>query len=255
MFRFSSQGASLDDLLQREWLCTNGVGGFASSTLACMNTRKYHGLLVAAMAPPVRRMVLLSRVEEVVTMDGWSTSLACNEYPGTVHPEGYRMLAAFRADPYPSWAYQADGWTIEKGLRLIEGENTVLLTYTMLGGSKPVTLEVRPLLAMRPIHELMYQWNGRLVTEHKSKRHYRVAPTMRTPEVFFAHDGAYTDQAYWYLNTIYRREQDRGYSGLEDLWSPGAVKWTIGPGQTAHFVCSAEPIDLERVLRKAEQTK
>src|SRR6476660_5348737 len=78
----------LDGLIAREWLATNGNGAFASSTLCGLNTRKYHGLLVAAMAPPVRRMVLLSRVEETVFYNGWPFPLACNEYPGTIYPEG-----------------------------------------------------------------------------------------------------------------------------------------------------------------------
>src|SRR5918997_1166227 len=83
----------------REWLVTNGLGGYAASTVPCLNARKYHGLLVAAMAPPVRRMVLLSRVEETLHCDGWPFPLGCNEYPGAVHPEGHRFLRAFSHDP------------------------------------------------------------------------------------------------------------------------------------------------------------
>ena len=84
----------LDELLKGEWLVTNHVGGYASSTIPALNTRKYHGLLVAAMSPPVRRLVLLSRVEEVITCDGWPTPLACNEYPGTIHPDGWQSQRA-----------------------------------------------------------------------------------------------------------------------------------------------------------------
>lgn len=80
----------LDDLLRREWLITNHLGGYASSTVPSL-----HGLLVAAMAPPVHRMVLLSRVEEVVHCDGWATPLACSEYPGAIHPKGNEVLRAF----------------------------------------------------------------------------------------------------------------------------------------------------------------
>ena len=252
MFRFSTNGAALDDLLQHEWLTTNGVGGFASSTLACMNTRKYHGLLVASMSPPARRMVLLSRVEETIALDGWTVPLASNEYPGAIDPQGHRMLAAFRGNPYPSWAYQAQGWTVEKGLRLLAGRNTVLISYALLSGDKPVTLELRPMMALRPIHELMYQWNGRLLTQTlPGNQSHRVPPTTRTPEVFFAHDGEFKGQPYWYLNTIYRREQERGYAGLEDLWSPGVVRWTLTPGQTVFFACSTDPINLPETIKTA----
>jgi len=114
-------GHRLDDLLRREWLITNHLGGYASSTIPSLNTRKYHGLLVAAMAPPVRRMVLLSRVEEVVHCDGWPTPLACNEYPGAIFPNGNEVLRAFSHEPFPRWAYQGDGWSIEKSLQLLAG--------------------------------------------------------------------------------------------------------------------------------------
>jgi len=233
-----------EDMLGQEWLVSNGLGGYASSTVGCLNTRKYHGLLVAALSPPVRRMVLLSRVEEKVRVDGWSASLDCAEYPGIITPQGQQLLAAFSTEPFTRWAYQNEGWTLEKSLRLSPYRNTVLLTYTLLGAKQPVNLQVRPLFALRGIHELMLQWNARLDPDPAATQHHRIPPTMRTPEVFFAHDGNFAHEGYWYLNTIYRCEQERGYSGLEDLWSPGVINWTLRPGQTVSFACSTDPIDL-----------
>jgi len=242
-----------DDLLASEWLATNGLGGYASSTLAGLHTRKYHGLLVAPMTPPHRRMVLLSRVEESFFFAGGRYSLSSNEYPGTVHPRGHEYLRAFNHDPFPRWGYQGDGWTVEKSLRLIRGQNTVVLCYTLLGGKESIDLELRPLFALRGIHELAYQWNGKLIAEEKSRRHHRIAATARTPEVFFAHDGAFQSQPYWYLNTIYRRETERGYGGLEDLWSPGLIRSTLNPGQSLHVVCSSDPIDFDEAVITAER--
>src|SRR5580692_8232652 len=83
----------------REWLETNGLGGFASSTIAGLNTRRYHGLLVAATKPPVGRMVLLSKFEETLIIDGRRYELSANQYPGVVHPQGYQHLKEFRQDP------------------------------------------------------------------------------------------------------------------------------------------------------------
>src|SRR5207237_1510319 len=80
------------DLMDREWLCANKIGGYASSSVVALNTRKYHGLLVAAMAPPVRRMVILSRVEEFVVARGRTDPIACAEYPGVIHPCGHKLL-------------------------------------------------------------------------------------------------------------------------------------------------------------------
>jgi predicted glycogen debranching enzyme len=244
---------SIDGQLSREWLAVNHLGGYAASTLPGCNTRKYHGLLVAAMSPPVRRMVLLSRVEETVFYDGWPHALSCNEYPDAMHPQGHRLLRAFSAEPFPRWAYQNEGWTLEKQVRLLRGENTVVLSYTLMGSAKPVELEVRPLFALRGIHELMYQWNAPLAPEQLAPGHHHIKATHATPEVFFAHDGKFAGEGYWYLNTIYRREQERGYSGLEDLWSPGVVRFALAPGQTVNFVCSTDPIDLPRVLAEADR--
>lgn len=242
----------LDDLLPQEWLTVNHVGGYASSTVPSLNTRKYHGLLVAAMAPPGRRLVLLSRVEEVVRAEGWPTPLACCEYPDTIHPDGHLSLRAFSPDPFPRWAYQGDGWSIEKTLQLLRGQNTVVLTYTLLGAKKPVELDLRPLFALRPIHEVGYQWNGKLEAEEKLRGHWRIPATMRSPEVFFAHRGSFSSPGTWYFNTIYRCESERGYAGLEDLWSAGVVSWTLKPGESVQFVCSTDPIDFDRASKQAD---
>jgi predicted glycogen debranching enzyme len=251
----ASNKDQLESLLNREWLDVNHLGGYASSTVAGLNTRKYHGLLVAAVLPPVRRMVLLSRVEETVVCEGWSDPLACNEYPNSIYPRGDQSMRAFSHAPFPRWAYQGQHWTIEKSVQMISGKNTVVISYALLGGANaaPVELQLRPLFALRGIHELMYQWNGPLLVEDTSAGQHRIVPTGRTPEVFFAHDGVFELDAHWYLNTIYRREQERGYSGLEDLWNPGTVRWSLSPGQTVHFVCSTDPIDFAREIHRAER--
>ena len=248
---------SLGTQLEREWLLTNGLGGYASSTIPGLNTRKYHGLLVAAMSPPSRQMVILSRVEDFIVRKGQSFPLASCEYPGVISPQGYRFLRAFNPEPFPRWAYQGDDWTVEKQVRLLAGENTVCLSYTLLGGTQSVDLELNPLFALRAMHALMYQWNGRLTVENSRKEtlysNHRVPATSRTPEVFFSHDGRFEAAPEWYLNTIYRCETKRGYAGLEDLWRPGTVRWTLQPGQTVHFACSTDPIDLTRILSENQR--
>src|SRR6201993_4457459 len=97
---------------RREWLETNGIGGFASSTIAGLNTRRYHGLLVAATKPPVGRMVLLSKLEETLIIDGKRFDLSANQYPGVIHPQGYQYQTSFRLDPFPVFTYQGEGLEI-----------------------------------------------------------------------------------------------------------------------------------------------
>src|SRR5260221_9601740 len=101
--------ASIVDASSREWLETNGIGGFASSTITGLNTRRYHALLVAATKPPVGRMVLLSKLEETLLIDGRHYDLSANQYPGTVYPQGHRYLRQFRLDPFPIFLYDVEG--------------------------------------------------------------------------------------------------------------------------------------------------
>src|SRR5262245_1363172 len=101
--------ADLERAAQLEWLETNGLGGFSSSTITGLNTRRYHALLTAATKPPVGRMVMLSKLEEMLVVGGRRHDLSVNQYPGVVHPQGHRYLKEFRLDPFPVCVYQADG--------------------------------------------------------------------------------------------------------------------------------------------------
>ena len=126
----------LDQAAQREWLETNGIGGFASSTIVGMNTRRYHGLLVASLKPPVDRYVLLSKLEETLLVDGVAFDLSVNQYPGAIHPQGYQYLKAFRLDPFPVFTYEVEDIEMEKSVFLVHGENTVVVQYRVVCQSR-----------------------------------------------------------------------------------------------------------------------
>src|SRR3954467_4212861 len=96
---------NLDVACRREWLEANGIGGYSSSTITGLNTRRYHGLLVAATEPPVGRMVLLSKFEETLVIDGERFDLSSNQYPGNIHPKGFRYLSEFQRIPFPRMTF------------------------------------------------------------------------------------------------------------------------------------------------------
>src|SRR5579864_5032562 len=127
--------SNLDIACRYEWLETNGLGGFASSTIVGLNTRRYHGLLIAATRPPVGRMVLLSKLEEVLIVGEKRFELSANQYPGTIHPQGYQYQTGFRLDPYPIFTYEANGVEIEKTVFMRHGENTTVSQYRILNSS------------------------------------------------------------------------------------------------------------------------
>jgi predicted glycogen debranching enzyme len=120
--RGSKQGLVLDEKIcsdlslsrSREWLETNGIGGYASSTITGLKTRRFHGLLIAATKPPVGRMVLLSKVEETLVIDGGRYDLSTNYYPNVVHPTGYSLLEEFRLGPFPTFVFEVRGVEAER---------------------------------------------------------------------------------------------------------------------------------------------
>src|ERR1700758_2385905 len=144
----------------REWLETNGLGGFASSTITGLNTRRYHGLLCAALEPPAKRFMLLSKLEETLIVEGNRYELSVNTYPGMAHPAGYQFQISFRMDPFPTFAWQVEDVELSKQVFLVHDSNTVVVEYFLRAqGSavkRDVKLEIRPLLAFRGYHELAH---------------------------------------------------------------------------------------------------
>src|SRR5688572_728979 len=138
-----------------EWLETNGLGSFASGTVSGANTRRYHGLLVASLHPPVDRFVTLSKVEETFLHDNQRFELGANQFPFTVSPKGYSFIQEFQLSPLPRWAYDLDGLLLEKSLFMVHGENTTVIRYRLLNpGSSFAVLAVRPFVAFRDYHSL-----------------------------------------------------------------------------------------------------
>src|SRR5262249_40391312 len=212
----------LNTSAKREWLETNGLGGFASSTVSGINTRRYHGLLVAATEPPVGRMVLLSKVEETLLIDGRRHELSANRYPGVVHPQGYQYLKEFRQDPFPVFVYKVEDVELEKSIFLVHGENTTVVQYAVRGtGDAQCTLELRPLIAFRTYHNPT-QANEALTPAYEAAPgSLKFTPYAGLPSLFLAHDeAAVRPTRDWYRSSEYDVERDRGLDFQEDLFKP-----------------------------------
>ena len=149
--------------LRREWLVTNGLGGYASSTVAGVNTRSYHGLLVAALNPPVDRTVLVGGMAVWATYDGKRVPLSTHEYTdGTVDPHGYMRLQSFALEGLlPVWTFALAGALLEQRVWMERGSNTTYLGFRLLRGSGPMLLELTPLVTYRGFHSLSsgHGWN------------------------------------------------------------------------------------------------
>ncbi len=243
-----------------EWLETNGLGGYASSTVLGINTRKYHSLLVAATEPPVGRMLMVSRLDETVIISGVRFDLSASEYKTTVHPRGYRCLEGVRLDPFPVFTYIAGGIKLEKSIFMPHGQNTTCVTYridSLPNGPRisQVVLEVRPILGLRDHHALMKESAGVEVDVDVTRRMVSIKPPGELPALYVTLGHARFEQGcYWYRDYLYRREQDSGYAASEDLLSPGRFVIAFEDVESAAlaFSTNPEPVDDIDAVKKAE---
>src|SRR5262249_38680448 len=130
--------------LQLEWVETNGLGGFASSTVSGAHTRREHGLLVAVLQHFPRRMLLLSKLEEILRIGEETWELSTNVYKDVVHPRGYLFLKRFRLDPFPVMTFESEDFELQKSVLMARGENTTLVQYQLVRSPAPARLEIRP---------------------------------------------------------------------------------------------------------------
>jgi predicted glycogen debranching enzyme len=225
--------ADLEAATSREWVLADGLGGYASSTVIGLNTRRYHGLLVAATHPPVGRMVLLSRLDETLVIGHTSYELATRAYPGVVGPRGHAWATSFVLDPLPTLS-----WEVPAGARLtrtvarVQGAPGTVLVYRY-EGLGPAVLELRPFIAYRDHHGLQRENDAiRHEVERQGDdvvlRPYEGCPPLwlRLPRARWESSGQ------WYRQFEYAREQERGLEAHEDLFTHGAFRLVVHPGET-----------------------
>ncbi|HEV2855982.1 MAG TPA: glycogen debranching enzyme N-terminal domain-containing protein [Thermoanaerobaculia bacterium] len=222
-----------------EWLETNGLGGWAGTTVAGVHSRRHHGLLVAATQPPGRRTVLLSRLDETLHVEGDSFELSCNQFPGIVIPRGYEHLASFRKDLFPVFEFEAGGVRLRKTVAAVDGENTTLVLYDALESPGPFILSLRPFLAARDEHELATANPGINQEAPFMDGILRLHPYPEVPELFVQVPGAeFRPNPQWWYRFEYERDRRRGFDFQEDLWTPGVLGLQLAAGDRLGIVIS-----------------
>jgi predicted glycogen debranching enzyme len=229
-----------------EWLETNGTGGYAMGTVAGVNTRRYHGHLVAAIRPPTERALLLAKLDETVLLPSGDAALATNQWPGALDPNGWTRLTAFRSAPMPTWSFEAGGVSITRSLFLVAGEQAVVVIWR---ASAPCRLRVLPFVAFRDHHAL-----GAAPTFDVAGTAPVTVAAEGWPTLALYHDGAFVPGGDWYRGFEHLEELDRGLDFREDLWKVGALELDIGPDAPAWVVGTIEPAawDRRRVLAVLE---
>ena len=224
--------------LRREWLLTNGIGGYASGTLAGINTRRYHGLLVAALAPPVQRTVLVAGMVEHAEYAGGTYPLFTLQYgDGTIDGHGYRHLEAFHLEgTLPVWRFAIADALIERRLWMVHGENTTVLSYRLERASGVVELDLTPLITYRDFHALSSGEGWSPAIEPSDKGFLAHAFADAAPYRIEASNGEFTPGGNWYWNFLHREETARGMDDRADLFAPGTFQVSLRPGEQMHLV-------------------
>lgn len=257
---------SITEAREKEWLETNGIGGFAMSTIVGLNTRRYHGLLVAATKPPTERLMLLNKLDETLVVrlpDGSERriDLAVNEFSDDRPARLSGHQIGFRLDPFPIFTFAVDGWVIEKAIWLAHGQNTVCVQYAVTRdpqaapGAK-AELRIRPLISCRDFHTLAHENPGLNVVAEVALQQVTVRPYADAPALRISHNADSVDPTpYWYRHFHLQVEQDRGYDHIEDLHGPVELRFQIGdaPDQLC-LIASTSPIGIAGIdeLRRAE---
>ena len=230
-----------EDAAALEWLETNGLGGWSSSSVTGCNTRRYHGLLVAATVPPAERMVLVSKLDETILSGNQRFELGVNDYGGVIHPKGFTYLQSFTKDIFPQWIYEVNGIRIRKTIAMIQGENTTVLIYDVLKAKNAFSLELLPLYAVRGYHSLLHA-NDHINRDAVFTDHILKTKSYEgSPDIYIKAPGAdHQANPDWFYHFNYAIEKYRGQDFEEDLFSYGCLSVQLKKGDSLGIIISTE---------------
>ncbi|MEK7255140.1 MAG: glycogen debranching enzyme N-terminal domain-containing protein, partial [Bacteroidota bacterium] len=240
MSQFSNP--TFESLSAKEWLVANGLGGYASGTLSGANTRRYHGLLVAALQPPTGRTVMVSKVEEtVIFQSGNQVGLSSNRYPGAVHPQGYQFLEGFERKLLPTFHYHLNGYQLAKRVFMPHGSNSTIVEYENTGVAT-FRLLLTPLFVHRDYHSLFSEQPFfDYFADWKSPNAATIFAHYGAPALHFSFSkGTFRHGRSWFRNFEYEKEEYRGLDFREDSFCLGSVEVDLMPGEQVWLAFSLD---------------
>ena len=243
-----------EQMLGREWLVTNGLGGFASGTLAGVPTRRYHGLLVAALATPLGRTMMFNHLSEWLRLpSGARCPVGGQEYAGGgLDWPGAKHLREFRLEEgLPVWRYEFEGAVVEKRVLMVHSQNTVHVNYRVVEGDGTLRLKLRPALNFRPLEEAVHGSADEPYTVTSTEERLEVSTGSRYPPLrlkIFGERATFALDGGRIRNVFYRTEERRGYDHTGELWSPGYFSVDVSRDASATLVGSTEGWEQIRAL-------
>src|SRR5579863_3592976 len=228
----------------REWLVTNGIGGFASGTISANSTRRYHGLLIAALRPPVGRMQLVAGVDEVVRYAGMEYELSTHQWmSGAVEPKGFLNIESFRLEGMmPVWTYALADALVEKRVWMKHGENTTYVQYTLVRGTAPAEVSLKALVNYRDYHGTTHagDWKMQVELLEGSAGVKITAYDIATPFFLKCEDATCEPRHEWYRDCFMAVEKERGLDDHEDHLFAALFHTTLKVGAGVTFVATTE---------------
>jgi predicted glycogen debranching enzyme len=246
--------SSIAVALQKEWLITNGLGGYASSTVLGINTRKYHGLLVGAFHPPGDRRVCLEKLDEELSIGNETHLLGANEFQNGIHPQGSLWLKEFSLMPFPRFLYVVnDNVEVEKTVFMPFEKNAVVTLYRVLNkNSFGITIRVFPLVNWRPFHSVTDRWKNPsdFTTGHVDKEVEMRFGTPRATLIVTVVNGRFEPMGNWVEKVHYREEASRGESCFDDWYQPGHFEAAVKANMNESFAIIAVVDEDEGVTKR-----
>jgi predicted glycogen debranching enzyme len=244
---------SLDVMLRREWLVTNGIGGYAMGSLAGARTRRYHGLLIAALQPPTRRTMMVANLDAWIEIDGRRSPLVTHEWAaGVVLPDGYRHLESFRLDgAIPTFVWALGDVQVVQRIWMAQGHNTTYVTYTFHRGTANVRLVLKPLCTYRDHHTLTKggyrvdvdfdparSWpDGQAVAVQAHPNHDELSGQ---PFTILTNRGQMALEPEWWWSFHLAQEKARGLGDQEDLFAAAGISANLALGETLAVAFTSE---------------
>ena len=258
--KITKESLSLEEGIKREWIITNGLGGYASSTVIGINTRKYHGLLVAPVTPPARRYLILSKLDESIKIDD-------NVYPFYSNigkdyiSKGYMYQESFEKEILPKFTYKIEDTVIEKTICMEYGKNTVGVYYKIKNGDKDAVLTLAPVINFRDFHSMTTNHTFKLKERINDKKiRIVVDDYIQTPIYMHISEGDYIEHKDdTFFNMFYIEEEKRGFYPEENHIVPGRyeIKIEANEEKEISFVCSfeenIEEIDVKDLIKAEEK--
>ncbi|CAN5544755.1 amylo-alpha-1,6-glucosidase [soil metagenome] len=238
-----------------EWLDTNGLGGWSGASITGANTRRYHGLLVAAVKPPADRMVLLSKLDETLVINEQRIELGTNHYAeDVISPNGFNYIHSFSKDLFAEWIYEAEGVRLKKTIAMVYGENAVVIYYEVLNAKRKFSLELLPLVAARGYHTLAHQgpqmhWDASFKDDV-----FHNQPDGNQHLYIKVPGATYRHSPRWFNNFTYPVEKYRGLDYSEDLFNQGVFTLSLKKGDAVGIIISTtDPVQKDPYVLLANE--